>query len=132
MKLSEDKAQEIIKKLNFKNGLISVVARDFESKEVLMIAFMNEKAVLETLKTGLAHYWSRSREELWLKGEESGHKQKIRGIRIDCDKDSLLLDVEQKGSPCHKGYASCFYRKISDGKIIRILEREFNPEEVYD
>ncbi len=92
---------------------------------------MNKEAVLKTLTTGLAHYWSRSRKELWIKGEKSGHTQKIREIRIDCDEDALLIDVEQEGGACHKGYLSCFHRKIKDGKIKKISEKEFEPEDVY-
>ncbi|MBS3815447.1 MAG: phosphoribosyl-AMP cyclohydrolase [Hadesarchaea archaeon] len=132
MKIEKDKAKEIVEKLEFKDKLIPAITRDHEDKEILMTAFMNKEAVMKTLTTGLVHYWSRTREEIWLKGEESGHKQKLRELRIDCDNDALLLDVEQKGGACHKGYRSCFYRKIEDGEIVRIMEKEFNPEEVYD
>ncbi|KXA99505.1 phosphoribosyl-AMP cyclohydrolase [candidate division MSBL1 archaeon SCGC-AAA261C02] len=132
MKLEKDQAQKIVDKLNFKDGLVSAMTRDYEDKEVLMTAFMNKEAVLKTLTTGLAHYWSRSRNNLWLKGEKSGHKQEIQEIRVDCDEDALLLDVKQEGGACHKGYRSCFYRKIEDGKLTKILEREFEPEDIYD
>ncbi|KXB03080.1 phosphoribosyl-AMP cyclohydrolase [candidate division MSBL1 archaeon SCGC-AAA261F19] len=118
--------------LDFKDGLISTVTRDYGDKEVLMTAFMNEEAAFKTLTTGLAHYWSRSRGKLWLKGEQSGHHQKVREIRIDCDGDALLLDVEQKCGACHKGYRSCFYRRIEDGKLKKIMEKKFEPSEVYD
>ena len=90
-------------------GLVCAVAQDFESGEVLMQAYMNEEAYRLTLETGYAHYWSRSRKKLWKKGEESGHLQKVRGIYLDCDKDCVLLKVEQTGAACHTGSYSCFF-----------------------
>lgn len=132
MKMSEEEAREILRALNFRDGLIVAVARDPEDGEVLMVAFMNEEALLKTLTTGLAHYWSRSREEIWMKGEESGNKQRVKGVRIDCDGDALLLDIDPEGPACHKGYRSCFYRRAENGELIRIMKREFDPDEVYD
>lgn len=132
MDLSEDEAREILDSLDFEDGLVTAVARDFEDKEVLMVAFMNEEAVTETLTTGLMHYWSRSREQVWRKGEESGNRQKVLEVRVDCDGDSLLFDVAPEGPACHEGYRSCFYREIEDGKLTKIMEREFDPAEVYD
>jgi len=132
VKMSEEEVREILDSLEFENGLAAAIVRDVGDGEVLMLAFMNEEAVLETLKTGIMHYWSRSREELWKKGEESGNLQRVREVRIDCDGDSLLFDVEPDGPACHKGYRSCFYRKVEDGELIEELERKFDPEEVYD
>ncbi len=94
-----------------KDGLIPVIAQDFKTKEVLMLAYMNEQALEKTVETGQVHYYSRSRDELWLKGETSGHFQKVIEIRYDCDQDSLLVFVEQTGVACHTGEKSCFFRK---------------------
>lgn len=133
MKLSEEKAKEILDFLSFEEGLISAIIRDYEDKEVLMVAFMNEEAVVETLTSGLMHFWSRSRDKLWLKGEESGNRQRVRNVRIDCDGDALLFDVDPEGPACHKGYRSCFYREIDgEGNLTKIYDREFDPEEVYE
>ena len=93
------------------NGLVSAIAQDAETKEVLMCAFMNREAFEATVKTGYAHYYSRSRKSLWKKGETSGHLQKVREIRVDCDQDCVLLLVEQTGAACHTGNRSCFYRR---------------------
>ncbi|MDI3502138.1 MAG: phosphoribosyl-AMP cyclohydrolase [Archaeoglobi archaeon] len=109
-------------------GLIPVVVQDFESGEVLMLAYMNREALELTVRTGEAHYWSRERRKIWKKGEISGNTQKVRDILVDCDGDALLLKVEQRGGACHEGYRSCFFRRLS-GEII--MERIFNPEEVY-
>lgn len=104
------------------------IAQDAETGEVLMCAHMNREAVRRTLETRVAHYWSRSRESLWKKGESSGHQQQVREILVDCDRDAVLLKVEQKGGACHTGYYSCFYQDI-DGEVKG--ERVFNPDEVY-
>jgi phosphoribosyl-AMP cyclohydrolase len=103
-----------MKKLDFEkgNGLIPVVVQDAESKEVLMMAYANEEALEKTLSTGYAHYWSRSRQKLWMKGETSGHTQKIREVLTDCDYDTLLYVVDQKGPACHTGNDTCFYNKL--------------------
>ena len=120
------------------HGLICAIAQDYESGEVLMQAYMNEEAYKKTLETGYAHYWSRSRQKLWKKGEESGHLQKVRGIYLDCDGDCLLLKVEQTVAACHTGNYSCFYTPIVEcgagaemlGKLQRIvLDRKENPED---
>jgi phosphoribosyl-AMP cyclohydrolase len=114
------------------NGLIPVIVQDDETKEVLMLAYMNCEAWLKTLETGKATYWSRSRNELWIKGETSGHIQLVKEILIDCDSDTVLLKVDQiGGAACHTGYRSCFYRKISDGNVEIIGERIFDPGDVY-
>jgi phosphoribosyl-AMP cyclohydrolase len=106
--------EDLLKKLDFKkgNGLIPVVVQDANSKKVLMLAYANEEALEKTLKTGYAHYWSRSRQKLWLKGETSGHTQKIKRVVADCDYDTLLYVVEQKGSACHTGAETCFHHEF--------------------
>jgi phosphoribosyl-AMP cyclohydrolase len=131
LRLAQARAQAIVEKLKFRKGFITAIARDFRTKEVLMVAQQNGEAVLKTLMTGLMHYWSRSRRKLWLKGEESKHYQRVRAVLIDCDGDALLYDVEQVGAACHEGYWSCFYRKIKGGKLVRVLKREFEPRKVY-
>jgi phosphoribosyl-AMP cyclohydrolase len=106
--------EDLLKKLDFKkgNGLIPVVVQDAESKQVLMMAYANEEAVAKTLSTGYAHYWSRSRQKLWMKGETSGNTQKIKQVMIDCDYDTLLYMVDQKGPACHTGEYTCFHNKL--------------------
>jgi len=105
----------LIDQLKFdQNGLIPAITRDAVNGEVLMMAFMNTEAVERTLKTGKVHYYSRSRRQLWMKGESSGHVQTLREIRFDCDADCLLLSVEQEGAACHTGHRSCFYRIWED------------------
>jgi phosphoribosyl-AMP cyclohydrolase len=113
-------------------GLIPAVVQDDQSGEVLMLAYMNKDAWLKTLATGKAHYWSRSRQRLWLKGETSGHVQLVSEIRLDCDEDTILLKVRQVGgAACHTGYRSCFYRKWADGDFVTAEETVFDPKEVY-
>ena len=116
------------------DGLITAVAQDYQTNEVLMLAFMNPEAWEETVKTGRACYYSRSRKRLWRKGEESGNVQIVKEIFIDCDRDAVVMKVEQVGgAACHVGYNSCFYTQIeSDGseKIIK-AEKVFDPEKVY-
>lgn len=104
----------MLKKLDFKKsyGLIPVVVQDAGSKEVLMLAYANEEALKKTLSTGYAHYWSRSRKKLWMKGETSGHTQKIKRVLADCDYDTLLYLVEQKGPACHTGKYTCFHNEV--------------------
>ena len=97
-------------------GLIPAVAQDSRSKDVLMMAWMNEEAVKKTFETGKATYWSRSRKSFWVKGETSGHTQKVVDIRIDCDRDCILLLVEQVGPACHTNRMSCFYTTVQDGE----------------
>jgi phosphoribosyl-AMP cyclohydrolase len=114
--------------LAMNDRLIPAIAQDWETGEVLMLAYMNDEALARTRETGKAHYWSRSRKKLWLKGESSGHFQLVREIRIDCDEDAILLMIEQEGGACHTGYRSCFYRTI-DGKVVG--EKVFDPQDVY-
>ncbi|MHA1300851.1 MAG: phosphoribosyl-AMP cyclohydrolase [Candidatus Helarchaeota archaeon] len=128
--LTEQEAKEIIKKLDFSklNGLIAVITQDIKTNKVVMVAFANDEAVLKTLTTGFAHYWSRSRNTLWKKGGTSGHLQIIKEIYVDCDQDALLLKIEQTTAACHTGYFSCFYRKIVKGKLETVGEKVFEPE----
>ena len=114
------------------NGLLPAIAQDATSKQVLMFAWMNLEAYSETLFSGFATYYSRSRKRLWRKGEESGHRQKIVEIRIDCDADCILLLVEQSGAACHKGYTSCFFRKHSKDEGYSVDQhRIVSPDKVY-
>lgn len=120
------------------NGLITAVVTDADNGELLMVAFMNEEAVALTLKTGIAHYWSRSRQKIWKKGESSGNIQIIKEIRVDCDQDALWLKVNVKGigATCHTGRKSCFYRhlEMTGGAITLVTDDDkplFKPEEVY-
>ncbi|HAM31606.1 MAG TPA: phosphoribosyl-AMP cyclohydrolase [Erysipelotrichaceae bacterium] len=96
------------------NGLVPAIVQDVRTKEVLMLGYMNEESLKKTLETKLATYWSRSRNELWTKGETSGHYQHVKNIYVDCDEDTLLLEVEQDGAACHTGHRSCFYRKLDE------------------
>jgi len=114
------------------NGLVPVIVQDYRSHEVLMVAYMNQQAWQKTLKTKKAHYYSRSRRGLWLKGEESGHYQEVKNAFIDCDNDTLLLQVKQLGGgACHMGYRSCFFRKKRGRNWKVVAKRLFNPQEVY-
>ncbi len=114
------------------NGLVPVIVQDYQSHEVLMMAYMNQEAWEKTQETGKAHYYSRSRRALWLKGEESGHYQEVAEAFIDCDNDTLLLRVKQLGGgACHMGYRSCFFRKRDKEDWTITEERIFKPEEVY-
>ncbi|HKJ59094.1 MAG TPA: phosphoribosyl-AMP cyclohydrolase [Halobacteriales archaeon] len=115
--------------LDFSDGPIPVVAQDADSGEVLMLAYADGEAVDRTRETGLAHYHSRSRDELWQKGETSGHVQRVSEVRVDCDGDALLYLVDQEVGACHTGYRSCFHRTI-DGEVVG--ERVFDPEDVYE
>ena len=114
------------------DGLIPAIAQDYESGDVLMLAYMNKDAWEATLSTGMATYYSRSRQELWIKGKTSGNVQHVKEIRIDCDEDTVLLKVEQAGgAACHAGYRSCFFRKVEDGSVTVIGKPVFDPKEVY-
>ncbi|MDP8247830.1 MAG: phosphoribosyl-AMP cyclohydrolase [Candidatus Tritonobacter lacicola] len=125
---------KFLEKMKFdEKGLIPAIIQDADTNEVLMLAYMNEDSFLETMETGLTHFWSRSRKKLWKKGESSGHTQKVHEILFDCDIDTLLIKVHQTGAACHKGYRSCFYRKIVDkkGKVRTKGKKVFDPEKVY-
>jgi phosphoribosyl-AMP cyclohydrolase len=113
-------------------GLVPAVAQDADTGEVLMLAWMNRAAYEETLCTGRACYFSRSRGRLWRKGEESGHVQEVREVFVDCDADTILLKVHQVGgAACHEGYKSCFFRKVEGDGLRVVAERVFDPDRVY-
>jgi phosphoribosyl-AMP cyclohydrolase len=113
-------------------GLVPAIAQNSETGEVLMMAWMNREAYEETLRTGRACYFSRSRGRLWRKGEESGNVQEVKGVYVDCDADTILLKVHQiGGAACHEGYRSCFFRRISGDGVEVIGERVFDPKQVY-
>jgi len=113
-------------------GFITAIAQDYQTGEILMVAFMNREALEQTLERKLACYWSRSREKLWVKGETSGHFQKIKEIVVDCDMDAVVLKVEQTGGACHMGYRSCFYRRVEeDGSLSVTGEKVFDEGDVY-
>jgi phosphoribosyl-AMP cyclohydrolase len=113
-------------------GLVPAVAQDAATGQVLMLAWMNREAFEETVRTGRAVYFSRSRNRLWRKGEESGHVQEVRGVYVDCDADTVLLKVTQLGgAACHEGYASCFFRELTGGELHVIAEKVFDPKTVY-
>ena len=113
------------------NGLLPAIVQDAETREVLMLAYMNEEAYLETVRKGQAVYWSRSRNRLWHKGEESGHFQTIDSISVDCDADTILLKVRQQGVACHEGYRSCFFRDLTDAGIQINATRLVDPATIY-
>ena len=114
------------------DGLIPAIAQDWKTGEVLMLAYINKLSWEETLKSGNATYWSRSRSKLWKKGEESGNVQKIKEILVDCDDDTVIFKVDQiGGAACHTGYRTCFYRKIDGDKLKAVGEKVFNPEDKY-
>ena len=115
------------------NGLLPAIAQDYKSGRVLMLAYINQASWQKTLESGDAHYWSRSRRELWHKGGTSGNVQKIKEIYVDCDNDTVVFKVEQVGgAACHLGYESCFHKKVErDGEFTVIGEKIFDPEKVY-
>ena len=113
------------------DGLIPVIAQQHDSGEVLMLAWMNQDALSETLASGEVTYWSRSRRQLWRKGETSGQTQRLIDLRLDCDGDTLLLQVDQKGVACHTGRRSCFYRALREEKLVEILPVSADPKKLY-
>ena len=134
--------------LNFRlnmggEDLVIAIAQDYQTNEVLMVAFMNKEAVEQTLKTKKAHYYSTSRQKQWLKGESSGNVQTVKEMYIDCDADAIIMKVEQIGAACHEGYRSCFFRQLdinkenididtlTDEDVKVIAERLFDPQEMY-
>ena len=113
-------------------GMLPAIAQDAETGEILMMAYMNAESYAETLATGRAVYYSRSRNKLWRKGEESGHVQQVLGVYLDCDRDTILLKVNQLGgAACHEGYKSCFFRQVTPEGLKIVAERLFDPAEVY-
>ncbi len=122
--------------LNFRlkigdQNLIIAVAQDYKTSEVLMVAFMNREALQRTIDTKKAHYWSTSRQKIWLKGESSGNFQEVKEILVDCDEDAIILKISQKGGACHEGYESCFFRELKDNKLNVVGNKVFEPEDVY-
>ncbi len=113
-------------------GLLPAIVQDAATGEVLMLAYINRQSWQKTLETGKAHFWSRSRNKLWLKGESSGHVQLVREILVDCDRDTVIFKVEQLGgAACHKGYRSCFFRRVEGDSLVVTGEQVFDPAEVY-
>lgn len=114
------------------DGLLPAIVQDYQTKEVLMLAYINKEAWAKTQETGKAHYWSRSRNQLWLKGETSGHVQIIQAILVDCDDDTVIYQVEQLGgAACHTGHRSCFFRRLQGNDLITQGEKVFDPAAVY-
>ena len=113
-------------------GLVTAVAQDKDNGEILMLAFMNREALQNTLERRVACYWSRSRGKLWVKGETSGHLQKIHHIYFDCDMDAVVMKIDQTGGACHTGYRSCFYREVrEDGSLETVGNKVFEEKDVY-
>ena len=133
MSENQDTRKSFLETVKFdEKGLVPAIVQDVETGKVLMMAWMNRESLEMTLQRKKACYWSRSRKQLWLKGESSGNMQEVHDILIDCDGDTLLLRVSQKGGACHVGYHSCFYRKTTDGQALEICDTlMFNPDDVY-
>jgi phosphoribosyl-AMP cyclohydrolase len=134
IKLSKQEISVLINLLDFskiEGKLIPVIAQDYKSNEVLMLAFANKVAIEKSLETGHAHYFSRSRQKEWKKGETSGHIQEIKAFITDCDNDSVLIKVQQIEAACHKGYYSCFHQILDNGKFKVKSKRIFDPDKVY-
>ena len=131
--MNPEQIQSFLDQVKFnEHGLAPCIVQDAESGRVLMFAFTNREALEHSLESGLMHYFSRSRRKLWKKGESSGHVQRLREIRIDCDEDCLLVKVEQSVAACHKGYRSCFFRRLAEDGSLQIDETKvFDEGEVY-
>ncbi|MFB3891020.1 MAG: phosphoribosyl-AMP cyclohydrolase [Phycisphaerae bacterium] len=125
--------EDTIKGLKYDDaGLIPAIILDAKTKAVLMMAYMNQTSLLETIRTGKTHFWSRSRKKYWMKGESSGHTQEVQAVYVDCDMDTVLIEVTQHGAACHDGYFSCFYRRLNkDGALDIIGTKLFDPRQVY-
>jgi phosphoribosyl-AMP cyclohydrolase len=124
--------EEILEKLPFNlEGLLPAISQQFDSNEVLMMAWMNKESLLETLQTKRVCYWSRSRKKLWRKGEESGQVQYLKNVFLDCDGDTLLLKVDQMGPACHTGRRSCFFFEIKNDRVEIVSKPLINPEQLY-
>jgi len=126
-------AQALIDVVAFDDdGLVLAIAQDADTKQVLMVAYMNAATLRQTLDTGRMTYWSRSRQKVWQKGETSGNVQHVRSVRVDCDGDALLFGVEQEGgAACHTGHRSCFFRRLEDGTLVDAGDQVFDPGDVY-
>ena len=120
-------------KLKFtSDGLIPAIVQEQKTGRVLMMAWMNRASLERTIETGKTHFWSRSRQEFWMKGEKSGNTQTVKNISFDCDGDALLIQVEQNGAACHEGYQSCFFRSVENKNDFKITETQLQkPEEIY-
>ncbi|HNU71811.1 MAG TPA: phosphoribosyl-AMP cyclohydrolase [Thermodesulfobacteriota bacterium] len=112
-------------------GLVPVIVQDYLNNEVLMVAYMNRESLRTTLETGITHFWSRSRQKFWKKGETSGHIQQVKEVLIDCDHDALVMKVDQNVAACHTGHRSCFYRRLRNGEFEVFQEKVFDEEKVY-
>lgn len=135
VKFSKQDIDKLINLLDFskiEGNLIPVLTQDYKSNEILILAFANKEAISKSLETGYVHYFSRTRKELWKKGEESGYVQEIKRIITDCDKDSLLFMVKQIGGACHTGYYSCFYNEFINGELKIKGNKVFEPNKVYE
>ena len=129
---SSDAVSAVLRTIHFdKDGLVPAIAQQHDNGNVLMMAWMNKQAISETLRTGKVHYWSRSRQTLWRKGESSGQGQQLKEFRWDCDNDTVLLMVDQTGVACHTGRRNCFFNAIRDGEITVIAEVETDPDQLY-
>ena len=130
-----DPARETGTNLDIKydaNGLVPAIVQDHQSGEILMMGWMNEGALQQTLETKLASFYSRSRQKFWVKGESSGHTQEVLEVRTDCDQDVVILKVKSNGPCCHVGYRSCFYRKVVDAETLETVEEKaYDPDAVY-
>lgn len=114
------------------DGLIPAIVQDASNGRVLMMAWMNKASLAKTIETGKTHFWSRSRQKFWMKGESSGHVQKVKDIAFDCDGDTLLIQVEQEGAACHEGYRSCFFRSVDAQQEFNVTEKRLmNPDDIY-
>ena len=129
---SENNIDQILSSLKFApDGLIPAIAQQHDTGEILMMAWMNRESIKETLRTGQICYWSRSRQSLWRKGEKSGQTQALYEFRWDCDADTILIVIDQKGVACHTGRKSCFYNALRNGNILRIIKPEISPSKLY-
>ena len=123
---------DILDKIKYDaNGLVPAVMQDYENGEILMVAYMNSESLKTTLETGKTHFWSRSRQKFWMKGQSSGHTQEIKEIFIDCDGDCILFKIKQNVAACHTGFRSCFYRKWDGEKLLETGEKMFDEDDVY-
>lgn len=126
------KIQSLLDQVKYNaDGLVTALVQDFESGDMLMVAYMNAETLRMTLESKTMTYWSRSRQEVWIKGQTSGNTQEVEEVRIDCDGDALLFKVHQKGAACHTGFYSCFYRKLTDEGLEEVGDRQFDPKDVY-
>jgi phosphoribosyl-AMP cyclohydrolase len=123
---------KFLDEIKFDNrGLVPTIIQDYKNGDILMLAYMNRESLQKTLSSGKTHFWSRSRQKLWLKGESSGHTQEVKELFIDCDMDAVLIKVEQKVAACHTGYRSCFYRKLEGEDFAVVGEKVFEESDVY-